>query len=76
MRVTSKGQVTIPQPIREQLGIVPGTEVEFELENDGARLRRADGRTRGAAIVARLSGALKDSEWTTDELMKLTRGED
>ena len=29
MRVTEKGQVTIPKPIRDKLGIVPGSEVEF-----------------------------------------------
>ena len=34
MRVTSKGQVTIPKPIREQLGIGPGSEVEF-VESQG-----------------------------------------
>jgi AbrB family looped-hinge helix DNA binding protein len=41
MRVTSKGQVTIPLAVRRQLGIGPGSEVEFELDERGARLVRA-----------------------------------
>ena len=32
MRVTSKGQVTIPQKVRQQLGIAPGSEVDFQLD--------------------------------------------
>lgn len=75
MRVTSKGQVTIPIEIRERLGIFPGSEVEFELDGDSARLRKAGESGRGAALVAHLRGHLKDSGWTTDELMALTRGE-
>ena len=42
MRVTSKGQVTIPQKVREQLGITPGSEVDFRVDADGARLVRVD----------------------------------
>ena len=34
MRVTTKGQVTIPVKIREKLGITPETEVDFLLEGD------------------------------------------
>ena len=78
MRVTSKGQVTIPQHIRERLGIVPGTEVDFQLDGDGARIRRADRLSRGEAIVERLRSAganARTSGMTTDELMALTRGE-
>jgi AbrB family looped-hinge helix DNA binding protein len=33
--VTSKGQVTIPQDVRERLGIVAGTRVEFAERADG-----------------------------------------
>ena len=29
MRVTTKGQVTIPQHVREKLGITPATEIDF-----------------------------------------------
>ena len=66
-RVTSKGQVTIPLSIREQLGIQPGSEVEFELDGETARLRKVGGGERGAASAT--------SGMTTDEIMALTRGE-
>lgn len=78
MRVSTKGQVTIPLPIREQLGLDPGTEVEFELDGDSARLRRVDGLSRGAAIVAHLrerGARARTTGMTTDEIMALTRGE-
>ncbi|HUH49000.1 MAG TPA: AbrB/MazE/SpoVT family DNA-binding domain-containing protein [Mycoplana sp.] len=42
MRVTEKGQVTIPRNVRNNLGIVPGSEVEFELQGDSAVLRRVE----------------------------------
>ena len=37
--VTSKGQVTIPKKVRDALGITPGSKVDFNLENGGARLK-------------------------------------
>jgi AbrB family looped-hinge helix DNA binding protein len=41
MRVTSKGQVTIPLAIRRKLGILPHTEVEFEIQGNAARMMKA-----------------------------------
>lgn len=79
MRVTTKGQVTIPLEIREKLGIFPGTEVEFVVRGDSVRLIKNTSRSkkgRGAAIVARLIGKGTDRRLTTDEIMALTRGED
>lgn len=75
MRITTKGQVTIPQEIRERLGLLPYSEVEFEVDGDSVRIRKARraGRGRGAAIVARLRGT-GNRRWTTDEIMALTRG--
>jgi AbrB family looped-hinge helix DNA binding protein len=75
MRITSKGQVTIPVEIREQAGLLPDTEVEFELDGKDVRVRRArtprrDGR--GAAAVHRLRGRAT-VEMSTDEIMALTR---
>jgi len=75
MRITSKGQVTIPVEIREKAGLLPNTEVEFELDGKGVRLRRAKarhGEGRGAAAVARLRGRAT-VRMTTDEIMALTR---
>jgi AbrB family looped-hinge helix DNA binding protein len=82
MRLTSKGQVTIPQEIREKLGLHPGTEVEFDIVDDTVRIRRAerqdDRRQRIRAWIARARGSARNTKvrLTTDEIMALTRGED
>ncbi len=76
MRVTTKGQVTIPQDIRERAGFLPGTEVEFVLGDDGeVRVRRPAGQDRNPATesaVARLRGAARGG-LSTEEIMALTR---
>jgi AbrB family looped-hinge helix DNA binding protein len=76
MRITSKGQVTIPIEIREQLGLLPETEIEFEVVGTVVQLRKvADSPTqRGRSLVSRLRG--KGSvQMSTDEILALTRGE-
>ena len=74
MRLTSKGQVTIPQEIREALGLLPYSEVEFELDGDSVRIRKArKSRSRGEAILGRLRGTAT-SGLSTDQILKLTRG--
>ena len=74
MRITSKGQVTIPQDIRERLGLLPYSEVEFEIDGDSVRVRKArQKRTRGAQLVARARGSAT-GRLTTDEILALTRG--
>jgi AbrB family looped-hinge helix DNA binding protein len=76
MRITSKGQVTIPQDFRERFGLLPHTEVEFVEEAGAVVLRKAEGGNRQAREwVRRYRGSLK-SGMTTDELMRLTRGDD
>jgi AbrB family looped-hinge helix DNA binding protein len=75
MRITSKGQVTIPVAIREKLGLLPNTEVEFNLQGNTARLVKVPdkkGRGRGDDIVGRLRGRA-DVRMTTDEILALTR---
>jgi antitoxin PrlF len=73
MRITSKGQVTIPIEIRERLGLHPGTEVHFEVDRDAARITRAkDAPGRGRAIVDRLRGRATGG-LSTEEIMALTR---
>ena len=71
MRVTSKGQVTIPQAIREKLGIAPYSEVDFVVEENKVLLVKKESnedspfkRLRGVATV----------KMSTDEIMALTRG--
>lgn len=76
MKITTKGQVTIPQEVRERLGLLPHTEVEFEVRGDAAVLRKATKRgRRGRQIVERMKGS-GTVALTTDEIMSLTRGGD
>jgi antitoxin PrlF len=70
MRVTQKGQVTIPLEVRRALGIRPGSDVEFQLETGGARL--VVDPERAAGEIARMRGA-GDIEMSTDEILALTR---
>jgi len=71
-KVTTKGQVTIPQEIRETLGIHPGSMVEFGIEDDVVTLRKAHDGGRAAAIIARMRGTATNG-LSTDEIMRLTR---
>lgn len=73
MRVTSKGQVTIPLDVRRQLGIEAGTEVDFEVHEGVVRLVRRPAGT-GAALVRQMRGRARGS-LSTDEILALTRGD-
>ncbi len=74
MRVTEKGQVTIPKALRDELGIGAGSEVAFEQADDTIVIRKVDGGlSRGQRMVDRLRGR-GDVAMTTDEIMALTRG--
>jgi len=75
MRITSKGQVTIPIEVREQLGLLPGMSVDFVVDGNGARMVPADRKTRGQRIVEHLR-AHAVTGMSTDEIMALTRGEE
>lgn len=76
MRVTSKGQVTIPIEIRNQLDIGPDTEVEFEVVGNVVQLHKVAGTSRrGRRVLDRLL-ATPYAGPTTEELMALTRGEE
>jgi len=70
MRVTQKGQVTIPFDVRRALGIQPGSDVCFQLDEEGARL--IVDPDRAAAEIARIRGA-GDVDLTTNEILALTR---
>ncbi len=75
MQITSKGQVTIPKEFRDALGLLPYTEVEFVRVGDELRVKKAEGKmSRGQRIVEQLAGK-GDIRLTTDEIMKLTRGD-
>jgi AbrB family looped-hinge helix DNA binding protein len=75
MRITSKGQVTIPQDIRNRFGFIPETEVEFRVEGNAVRLVKIGskrGRGRGESFVRRLRGTA-GIKMTTDQILALTR---
>lgn len=75
MCLTSKGQVTIPIEIRERLGLVPGTIVDFEVDGAAVRMTMAkNGQDRGTSLVQAMRGR-GDVDLSTDEIMALTRGE-
>ena len=73
MKVTTKGQVTIPQNLRGKVGIVPGSEVEFFEEKGRLYLKKIDGSGRGRELVRRLRGR-GEVRMSTDEILALTRG--
>ena len=72
--VTTKGQVTIPKPVRDHLGIGPGSQIVFRRAPDGGIfIERADG-TREPSRFHKLRGDAGPG-LTTDEIMEMTRGE-
>ena len=76
MKITTKGQVTIPQRLRLKFGLLPHTEVTFE-EADGCLVIRP-APSRRALIEARLREVrgVAGAGPTTDDVMRLTRGDD
>jgi bifunctional DNA-binding transcriptional regulator/antitoxin component of YhaV-PrlF toxin-antitoxin module len=75
MRITSKGQVTIPLAARQATGLLPDCEVEFAVKGKKVILAKAARqRFRGERIVRRLRGR-GSVKMSTEEIMALTRGE-
>lgn len=77
MRITEKGQVTIPIELRHRLGLLPHTEVFFEVHGEGALIRRRESapNERGRRLLGRLQGAAT-AKLTTDEILALTRSDE
>jgi len=78
MRINAKGQVTIPQKIRNQLGLLPRTEVEFEMAGDHVLIRKAP-RAIGVGVKGRRAieahRGTADIRMSTDKIIALTRSE-
>ncbi|UCI08561.1 AbrB/MazE/SpoVT family DNA-binding domain-containing protein [Mesorhizobium sp. B1-1-8] len=81
MRVTTKGQVTIPKQIRDHLGIGPGSEVEFVATNEGARLvavnenvSEEEASRRFKDVLAGMAGTLDLGGMTADDYIEWLRG--
>jgi bifunctional DNA-binding transcriptional regulator/antitoxin component of YhaV-PrlF toxin-antitoxin module len=77
MRLTSKGQITIPQALRERYGLLHDTEVSFEPAAGGVLIRvaQAERVQRVREAIAKTRGSARKG-LTTNELMRLTRGDD
>ena len=74
MQVTTKGQVTIPQEIREAMGFLPHTEVRFVRKGNVVYLEKVEGKMkRGHRLIERMRGKAT-VKMSTDEIMALTRG--
>ncbi len=72
MKVTRKGQVTIPQALREKYGIGSDSEVDFVDEGNKIVLKKRGSRDR---LLSRIRSARGSAtiRMTTDEILKLTR---
>ena len=81
MKMTIKGQVTIPRPIRDKLDLHPGDDVTFVEQGGDVLVRKLRPETREQRLasidawIGRVRGTA-DSGWTTDELLDMTRGPD
>jgi AbrB family looped-hinge helix DNA binding protein len=73
MRITSKGQVTIPVEIREQLGLTPNTEVEFEIIGDAVYVKKTKAKPNPGKTLIEMMRGKATVKMTTDEIMALTR---
>ena len=74
MRITSKGQVTIPIEIRGKMGLLPDTEVEFKVTGNTVVLKKAGVQSkRGRDLINHLRRKAT-VRMTTDEILELTRG--
>jgi AbrB family looped-hinge helix DNA binding protein len=73
MRISTKGQVTIPIEIRTKLGLFPNTEVTFVVKDNMAVLQKQlKTNSRGRKLIKQLSGRAS-VRMSTDDIMKLTR---
>ena len=72
--VTSKGQVTIPKPVRDLLGIVAGSRVDFRRAADGSVVLMRAEEKHAPSRFAKLRGHAGKG-LTTDAIMALTRGD-
>ncbi len=74
--ITIKGQVTVPKPIRDALGLVPGSQVDFALDDQGrVVLQRAGAQRKKKVDRFEAARGKADIAWRTDELMALLRAD-
>lgn len=71
-KIDTNGQLTIPPGIREQLGFLPGTEIQLEVRGDTLQIRKPSSQSRGTQLIAVICGKAT-SNLTTNDIMQLTR---
>lgn len=76
MKITRKGQVTLPKGIRSHFGLEPGTEVEFVAEEGKVVLKRRNREVNAAEEWLAQATGVARGKVTTREVMEQTRGED
>ena len=75
MRVTTKGQVTIPLEIRKKLHITPASEIQFIIgEDDRVYIKKSENKKVGVSRFSKLRGTAT-VKMSTEEIMALTRVE-
>ena len=74
MNITSKGQVTIPLDIRESMGFLPNTEIEFLVEKGRVYLKKAEQKSKRAQSLVQQMRGKGTVRMSTDEILELTRG--
>ena len=74
MRITSKGQVTIPIEIREKMGFLPDTEVEFQVTRNTVLLKKVGFPSKRGRDLINHIRRKATIRMTTDEILELTRG--
>ncbi|MFU7500688.1 MULTISPECIES: AbrB/MazE/SpoVT family DNA-binding domain-containing protein [unclassified Candidatus Tisiphia] len=73
MKISSKGQITIPIDIRSKFGFLPDTEITFIEKEDGVLLKKYQNQNdRGNKLILHMSGK-STVKMSTDTIMKLTR---
>lgn len=73
MKVTTKGQVTIPLEFRKEFGLFPHVEVEFKVSSGGIlSIQKSSSQLRGSRLIEKMRGKSNVS-MSTDEIMQLTR---
>ena len=72
IQITPQGQITIPHEIQQQLGLLPGTEVQLEVAGDVLLLRKKLALSRGLLLVEAMRGKATNRA-STDDIMQLTR---
>lgn len=75
MKITEKGQVTIPAKVRKQTGLLPHTDVEFVADGGQVVIRKARRKNRRGERLIRAMAGKATAGLSTDEIMALTRGD-